>query len=150
VNEFAKEPMKLLVAVDGSSPSLAAVEALADRLRWFRDPAELTLLYVHPPIPYKAAAAWAGRDAVASYYAEESDAALSGPRATLESRGIEHAVEKRVGDPATEIVECASAKAIDLIVMGTHGHSALANVVMGSVATRVVAMTSIPVLLLKR
>jgi nucleotide-binding universal stress UspA family protein len=142
--------MKLLLAVDGSSPSLAAVEALADRLRWFCDPTELTLLHVHPAIPYKAAAAWAGRDAVASYYDEESDAALSGPRAALESRGIAHVVEKRVGDAATEIVQCASAKAVDLIVLGTHGHSALANVVLGSVATRVLALTTIPVLLLKR
>ena len=142
--------MKLLLAVDGSSPSLAAVEALADRLRWFREPTELTLLHVHPAIPYKAAAAWAGHDAVAKYYDEESDAALAAPRAMLESRGIQHAVEKRVGDPATEIVQCAGAKAIDLIVMGTHGHSALANVVMGSVAMRVLAMTAVPVLLLKR
>jgi nucleotide-binding universal stress UspA family protein len=142
--------MKLLLAVDGSSPSLAAVESLAGRLSWFRDPTELTLLHVHPAIPYKAATAWAGRDAVARYYDDESDAVLAAPRAMLESRGLSCAVEKRVGEPATEIVQCAIAKGIDLIVMGTHGHSALANVVMGSVATRVVAVSPVPVLLLKR
>ena len=142
--------MKLLLAVDGSAPSLAAVEALAERLHWFRDPTELTLLHVHPAIPYKAAAAWAGHDAVARYYDEESDAALAAPRAKLDARGIRYAVEKRVGDPATEIVQCATANAMDLIVMGTHGHSALANVVMGSVAARVLALSSLPVLLLKR
>jgi nucleotide-binding universal stress UspA family protein len=142
--------VKLLLAVDGSAPSLAAVDSLTRRLRWFRDPTELTLLNVHPAIPYKAAAAWAGRDAVSRYYDEESDGALAEARAMLESRRIAYAVEKRVGDPADQIVQCAAEKAIDLIVLGTHGHSALANVVMGSVATRVVATTSVPVLLLKR
>ena len=36
-----------------------------------------------------------------------------------------------------------------MIAMGTHGHTALANLVMGSVATRVLARSKVPVLLLK-
>ncbi len=36
-----------------------------------------------------------------------------------------------------------------MIAMGTHGHTALANLVMGSVATRVVATSTVPVLLMK-
>ena len=37
----------------------------------------------------------------------------------------------------------------DMIVMGTHGHSAIGNVVMGSTATRVLARTKKPVLLIR-
>ena len=141
--------MKILVAVDGSPPSLAALALLADRVRWFRDAPALTLLYAHPAIPYKAAAAWAGHEAVAKYYDEESDAALAPARELLDSRRIAYAVEKCVGDAATEIVRSATANAFDLIVMGTHGHTALANLVMGSVATRVLAQSKVPVLFMK-
>jgi nucleotide-binding universal stress UspA family protein len=37
----------------------------------------------------------------------------------------------------------------DLVVMGSHGHSALANLVMGSVATQVLAHCKVPVLLVR-
>jgi nucleotide-binding universal stress UspA family protein len=50
------------------------------------------------------------------------------------------------GSPAYTIVEYAREHAIDLIVMGTHGRGALAHVVMGSVAERVVRLASCPVL----
>ncbi|HWS05017.1 MAG TPA: universal stress protein, partial [Burkholderiaceae bacterium] len=37
----------------------------------------------------------------------------------------------------------------DLVIMGSHGHSALANLVMGSVATQVLAHCHVPVLLVR-
>jgi nucleotide-binding universal stress UspA family protein len=36
-----------------------------------------------------------------------------------------------------------------MIVMGTHGQGAVANLVMGSVATKVIAASKVPVLLLR-
>jgi nucleotide-binding universal stress UspA family protein len=142
--------MKILIAVDGSPHSLAAVTALVDRISWFRDAPALTLLYAHPPIPYKAAAvANVGREAVEAYYEEESVAALSGAQKLLGARGIAFVSEKCVGDPADEIIRHTSAQNFDLIVMGTHGHTALANLVMGSVATRVLARSRVPVLFMK-
>jgi nucleotide-binding universal stress UspA family protein len=142
--------MKILVAVDGSAHSSAAITALIERTAWFRDPPQLTLIHVHMPVPYKAAAAWVGHEVVAKYYDEESEAALTDARKLLDASGIAYAVEKCVGDPATEIVRHAVAEAFDLIVMGTHGHTALANLVMGSVATKVLAVSVVPVLFMKR
>jgi nucleotide-binding universal stress UspA family protein len=37
----------------------------------------------------------------------------------------------------------------DLLVLGSHGHEALANVVLGSVATKVLALCTTPVLLIR-
>ena len=47
--------------------------------------------------------------------------------------------------------ELAHAKRIAAryIVLGSHGHGALGNLVMGSVATRVVAQCGVPVLLVR-
>ncbi|MEX2287906.1 MAG: universal stress protein [Planctomycetaceae bacterium] len=52
----------------------------------------------------------------------------------------------RQGPPFLEIVRYAKEQAIDLIVMGTHGRSGLAHVLMGSVAERVVRKAPCPVL----
>ena len=139
--------MKILVAIDGSTQALAALEKLVGKFGYFREIPRLTLIHVHPAIPYKAAAAWAGKEVVARYYAEEADAALATAREWLVARGIPFEIEKRVGNPAEEIVARAIAGNYDMIAMGTHGHTALANLVMGSVATRVVATSAVPVLL---
>jgi nucleotide-binding universal stress UspA family protein len=141
--------MKILVAVDGSSASQSALGSLLARLPWFAGTPSLELIHVHPPIPYGAAAAWAGKEAVHRYYEEESDQALAPAKAALQAAGIEPRVVKKVGDPAAEIVKYAEACGHDLIVVGTHGHTALANVVMGSVATKVLAHARLPVLLIR-
>ena len=50
------------------------------------------------------------------------------------------------GAPAEEIVRFARGRRVDLIVMGTHGRAGLAKLFVGSVADRVVAAASCPVL----
>lgn len=142
--------MKVLVAIDGSAQALAALESFVDTFTYFREAPKLTLINVHPPVPYKRAVAWAGHEAVAQYYEEESEAALVGARGLLDARGIAFVVEKCVGEPADEIVRHAAAEKFDMIVMGTHGHTALANLVMGSVATKVLAASKVPVLFIRR
>lgn len=54
-----------------------------------------------------------------------------------------------VGNPAEKIVEFAKEKGADLIVMGTHGHTGVVRVLMGSVAEGVVRRSPVPVLTLK-
>lgn len=51
-----------------------------------------------------------------------------------------------VGTPFVEIVRYAKAEDVDLIVVGSHGRSGLAHVLMGSVAERVVRKAPCPVL----
>jgi nucleotide-binding universal stress UspA family protein len=57
--------------------------------------------------------------------------------------------EVRTGHAAREVLDYAKAQGIDLIVMGTHGRTGLAHVVMGSVAERVVRLAPCPVLTLR-
>jgi len=54
--------------------------------------------------------------------------------------------EVREGTPFYEIIQFAKEMDIDLIVMGTHGHTGLAHVLMGSVTEKVVRKASCPVL----
>jgi nucleotide-binding universal stress UspA family protein len=54
--------------------------------------------------------------------------------------------EVREGTPFYEIIQFAKEKDIDLIVMGTHGHTGLVHVLMGSVTEKVVRKSPCPVL----
>ncbi len=56
----------------------------------------------------------------------------------------------RTGSPFVEIVRYAKAEEIDLIVMGTHGRGAIAHMLLGSVAERVVRKAPCPVLTVRR
>ena len=53
------------------------------------------------------------------------------------------------GPPAEVIVDTAKGRGCDLIVVGTHGHSAIADVLIGSTAKRVVRQSTIPVLVIR-
>ena len=66
--------------------------------------------------------------------------------ARLREAGIKARSLMRVGAPFLEIINAAQSEGVDLIVMGTHGRTGLAHVLMGSVAERVVNKAPCPVL----
>ena len=139
----------MLFATDGSAPALAALKSLVHRHALFAGPFDLTVLTVHYAMPFKRAAAWAGHDALKKYYDEECDAALAPAIAELTARGIQFKTEKRVGDPAATIVAAGVEGGYDMLALGAQGHSALAHLMLGSVAAKVIAASRIPVLLLR-
>jgi nucleotide-binding universal stress UspA family protein len=145
--------MKILLAVDGSPFTSKSVNFLAAHLRWFQDAPELHLLHVKPPIPAALAASRArallGDQAVDDYYKEEAEAALAPSEQVLRRLDIEFQSHYLVGDIAEQIRQFASKNQVDMIVMGSHGHGALANVMLGSVATEVLATTTVPVLIVR-
>jgi len=57
--------------------------------------------------------------------------------------------EVRTGSPTRQILDTARERGIDLIVMGTHGRTGVAHVVMGSVAERVLRQAPCPVLAMR-
>ena len=65
----------------------------------------------------------------------------------LSGRSVELRVE--IGHPFEQILEVAKGERVDMIVMGTHGRTGLAHIVLGSVAERVVRMAPCPVLTVK-
>ncbi len=68
---------------------------------------------------------------------------------SLREKGIEVETVVRFGDAVEEIISIAEARRVPLIAMATHGRSGLAQVLFGSVATRVVGHGGRPVLLVR-
>ena len=140
--------MKILLAVDGSPYTKHAVSYLLAHLDTFGRDSSIALINVHSPIPPHAAA-HLGRDAVQSYYQDEAEKALKGARAALEKAGIAFTDKWKVGEPGDEISDFATKGSFDLVVMGSHGHGLFKNLVLGSVATKVLAGCKVPVLLVR-
>ena len=145
--------MKILFAVDGSPFTTKAAKYLVAYLKQFREAPELHLLHVKFPIPAGLAVARAkailGNDAVDSYYQKDAAAALAPAEKVLSKHGLPFEASFKVGEISHEIQAYVSKKKIDMVVMGSHGHGALAGVVLGSVATKVLASTTVPVLIVR-
>ena len=67
----------------------------------------------------------------------------------IDRPGVKITSEVRTGRPAATIVECARDHASDLVVVGSHGRTGLAHLVMGSVAEHVVRHAPCPVLVIR-
>ena len=141
--------MKILLPVDGSECSMRAVEHLLTHISWFREMPEIHLLHVHPPIPIGRVQAHIGKETLHDYYREESRVHLTPVQARLDAAERFHTTQIHVGQPAEVISKMAGDLCCDLIIMGVHGRGVLANMVMGSVASRVLHLASCPVLLVK-
>jgi len=89
-----------------------------------------------------------GRDAVSREISEDT-AYLQKVRDEFQSAGIAADAELAYGDPATEIVKWVERKGCDLVAMSTHGHRFLADIFLGTTASRVQHAISVPVLLLR-
>jgi nucleotide-binding universal stress UspA family protein len=74
---------------------------------------------------------------------------LEGKAVELRAKGADVKVAVVFGEPVEEILAAAREKDVDLIMMATHGRSALARVIFGSVASRVVGSGVRPVLMVR-
>lgn len=140
--------MRILVPVDGSKFSQAAVNFIASRTSLIGGEPQVQLLNVQLPIPVRAARV-VGKDVVKSYYADESTKAVRPALAALKKAGLDASTEYRVGHPGEEIAAAADRAEADLVVMGSHGHGAFAGLVLGSTTNAVLARTRRPLLVLR-
>ena len=140
--------MKLLLPVDGSEQTKHMLSYLAAHDELLGAGHAYTVLTVVPAIPPHATH-FVDRKTLADYYDEQAELVLKPVRAYAEQKNWRIIWAQLHGHAADEIVGFATERRIDLIVMGTHGHSALGNVILGSVTTGVLARCKIPVLLIR-
>jgi nucleotide-binding universal stress UspA family protein len=80
---------------------------------------------------------------------DELETYLAGPARLFAAQGVLTEQKVLLGDPVDSIVEYAERERFDLIAMATHGRSGLARLLAGSVASRVLERTDLPVLLVR-
>ena len=89
------------------------------------------------------------RSVIDAYYLEQSEEVFGPVRAFAGQQGWKNQFLYAHGPAVEEIAAIGETEKVDLIVMGTHGHSSLGNVILGSVATGVLARCKLPVLLIR-
>jgi len=146
---MAIEIRTILVPIDFSDNSAAVIEWAA-HLAASEQHSKLVLFHAyHLPVEFQQLeGAYLPPDFWASVKAE---AVESLTRYETELRASGHTVESvvREGYAATAIVDEATERAADLIVIGTHGLSGLKHLLLGSIAERVVQKAPCPVLTVK-
>jgi len=140
--------MRIMVPVDGSESSLAAVLFAIAKLAPGDPALDLHLLTVQPPLP-SAASTFIDAGAVRDYHKEEGEKDLAAATKLLKDAGIAYGSNTAVGDPADTIATYAEQKKCDAIVMGTRGLGRVSGLLLGSVATKVLHLTKVPVTLVK-
>jgi nucleotide-binding universal stress UspA family protein len=138
---------RVLVPHDFSSHADGALKTAAELAQ--RDGGRLLVLHViapfyGPPPLADGGAAFLGPAALVPEQLE----ALKTHTARLLGRGAPpYACRVEVGDPAQQMVDAA--RAVDCIVMATHGRTGLMHLLVGSVAERAVRLSSVPVLIIR-
>ena len=136
---------RILVPLDGSelaAQALPHARYLADELH-----ARLLLLWVVETVSYSGDPG----EAMPALFEVHEMAQTYLERVAAQLRNNGRPVESHVlsGTPAESILACADDRAVDLIVMSTHGRSGIGRWVYGSVADKVLRGARVPVLLIR-
>ncbi len=138
--------MRILVAVDGSNPSQAAVQFLGKRKALRDAQPQMEYVNVQYLIPEGIRRQF-GIESVDAFYQAEGREVFNDMRATIEHAGFKAREVILSGTISERIDEEAKLMDADLIVMGSRGHNKLIGLFLGSVSHEVLARTKKPVLL---
>ena len=132
----------ILVTLDGTPTDRAIIE----HVKQLAELAHSRVVLLH------VADGWAARtygpDAVSREIAEDT-AYLETVKSEFQSMGIPADADLAYGEPVDEIIKWIQQKGCDLVAMSTHGHRFLADLFLGTTASRVQHNISVPVLLLR-
>lgn len=140
--------MKILLPVDGSEHAVRAAKHLVALLQGCASH-EVLLLNVQEPIDAPEIRSHMRASEIEAMQETHGGDALATVRAVLDKAGIAYTPTVLIGDIAETIVQFAADQGCEKIVMGTRGLGALQGVLMGSVTTRVLHLTDLPVTLVK-
>ena len=140
--------LKPLVPIDGSASALRALGHAVAELDG-RAGAQVHLLNVQAPPVHTYPGKLVSPDMIHRELRRDGEAVLVEAQAAVQSAGLVPVCHVRIGNAGDEIAACAAEFGCDAIVMGTRGMGAVAGLLLGSVATRVVHAARVPVTLVK-
>lgn len=147
---------RILLASDGSETSKKAAAFAADLVKALPDAAVTVITVITVPKGfYSRRLYWTAKERpseaaeIKALFMEEAQRILGETAAILEERGVKAETVVREGDSAEEIVKYAKQGGFSHIVMGTRGLGNVKELILGSVARKVVFLSDIPVTLVK-
>lgn len=140
--------MKILIAVDGSPYTKRMLAYVAAHDEWLGAQHSYTVLHVEPTLPNNAAH-MLGREVCERYYREQAAEVLDPVRKFFAQQSLPVEYLSKIGPTAATIAQTADEGRFDILMMGSHGHGALASMVVGSVTAKVMGLCKVPVLVVR-
>lgn len=140
--------LKLLLAVDGSEHSLRALSYVIKRTSLAKDQYQVALVNVQYPL-HGSVATFVNGAQVKQHHHDEGMKMLAPADAQLSAAGIAYTHHLFVGQPAEVISLFAQEQACDEIVIGSRGLGNISSMLMGSVASKIIDLATVPVVLVK-
>lgn len=137
-----------LIAIDGSGPSLKTIDYVVAEAAKRSPPPQLFLVNVQAPLSADITR-FVDEKAVEGFHREAGETALAQAKQKLDQAGLAYTSHIMIGETAPTLVEFAQDKACQLIVMGAHGFGSVIGALMGSITTKVVHLSTLPVLIVK-
>ncbi len=140
-----KSLKKILFPTDLSEFSVSALEYAFTLCKLYN--AKLYFLHVIDNLPYESIPR-VSTEMDKLHYRVEELAVAEMHRVLRDKAGVEMNVEvaTRTGDRESEIIRFVEEEKIDLIVMATHGKPGISDLTVGSVAEKIVSLSTVPVL----
>jgi nucleotide-binding universal stress UspA family protein len=136
------------LAIDGSENALRAVSYLIKRASAAKDQYQVSLVNVQYPLHGTVATFISGAQ-VKQYHHDEGVKALAPAQALLDGAGIAHGEHLFVGEPAEVISRFAREQGCDEIMIGNRGLGNIGSLLVGSVASKIIHLSEVPVVLVK-
>lgn len=138
----------LLVPVDGSPGSMRALDYAIKQAE--KAPLTLHLLNVEPPLDnYGMLAAYLSRRQHAQVMKQRAAGILQQAVARARKPKVKCTTHAVIGEVARSIVQTARRQKCEAIVMGTRGLGPIRNLLLGSVASKVLHLSRLPVTFVK-
>jgi nucleotide-binding universal stress UspA family protein len=137
--------MKILIPVDGSDNALRAVGFAIKLANELRETPHLFLLNVQWSVAAGNVKLFINQETINDFHREQGMEALQKARAVLDAAKLPYQYHISIGQPAEAIMQYAEQHDVDQIVIGAQGHESLAKLLLGSVTSKVVSLSRVPV-----
>lgn len=136
---------RILVPTDFSETAQTALDTAAGLAAWYKSALDIVSVvdataYAYAGYPFAT---------LADELNESAETSLSNLKLPKEAKGLKVSRFVLSGTPPAEILAHAKRSSADLIVIGTHGRGAVARLLLGSVADKVLHQAECPVLVTK-
>lgn len=138
--------MRLLVLIDGSEISKRVAQFVIKQASLLKVQPDIHLLNVQHPLPGTVTGV---AEQARQFHNEEGHAALAGARKLLDDAKVNYSMHIIVGEVSSVVAQATKEFNCEQIIMGTRGMGTVANMLMGSVATKVLHVVDVPVIFVK-
>lgn len=140
--------LKMLLPVDGSDACSKAIARFIPILGWYKEMPGIHLLNVQYPL-HGDISMFVNEENIKQYHQEEGLKDLVQVRELLDTANVAYQYHILVGEPAETIMQFARAQQCDQIVIGPRGLGLVTGMLLGSIASKLIHLSDIPVLLVK-